>query len=264
MRIAAITLCVFLLLAVLSNCGRGTLKRKAVFIFCDVTNSLNKTESETVASMASGVLNTLQPGTEYRIYPILAETERLVPINDKESTIQPKSDNESLQSVLEKRRQEDMAKKLTNLYQVTNTNKNDNRTCILNAISFAGQQFNDFPKDKYDRELIIISDMLEECDNTPLKRQIDIRKGDITEELKQANNFPQGTDLSDVSISIITPATEETYVKYQPGSRPPMDSLKEFWRLIFNGCNVSPEAQKNTEKYFWSNGILPRRFSVKK
>jgi hypothetical protein len=261
MRITVGLFLILTFLVSLRDCD-GDPRRKIVFIFCDVTNSLDKSESEKVASMAAGILNSLPAGTEYRLYPILVETDRLTPINDKESLIRPKESDPNLQGGLEKRRQEELTEKLRNLYQITNKNRFDNRTCILNALSFAGNQLNDFPKDKYDRELVIISDMFEECNDTPLKRKIDIRKPDINEELKLAESSPQMADLSSVVVTIITPATEDTYMNYEPGTKPPMSSLKDFWGKIFTHCNVPPEAQKDPEKYFWSNGILPRRFLV--
>jgi hypothetical protein len=259
MRVLFILVCVCALLLAPVGCDREVRKRVA-FIFCDVTNSLNKSESETVASITARVLNSLPPGTEYRIFPIQAATTRLAAINEDERVIPPKEEDEILQAERGKKRQEALAVKLANLYRVTNTSRNDNRTCILNAIAFAGHQFRDFAADKFDHELIIVSDMLEECDDTPLRQQVDIRKGDITKEIELAGTFPEDFDLSHATINIITPATEETYVKYEAGTRPPMSQLREFWGIVFSRCHVSPEFQKRPEKYFWSNGILPRRF----
>lgn len=253
-------------LTLASSCRPEARKQRIVFLFCDVTNSLNPSESVTVAAMAARVLNSLPPGTAYRIFPIQAATERLTPLNESESVIRPKEEDENLQAAIEQRRQEELAGKLSALYQRTNRNQNDNRTCILNALGFAANQLKDYPVEKnYERDLVIISDMLEECNDTPFGRTVDIRKLDITAELNLAKSFPEGVDFSGVTINVITPATEESYVRYEPGTRPPMAALREFWGTIFSRCNVSPEHQQSPEKYFWSNGLLPRRFdSVKK
>jgi hypothetical protein len=235
-----------------------------VFIFCDVTNSLNKSESEMVATMASKVLATFPTGTEYRIYPILAQTYQLAPINDNEQVLPPRDENPKIQDINQKKRQEEITSKLANLYNVTNAGRYDNRTCILNAIDFASNQLKDFGPDDYDRELIFISDMLEECDVTPLQHRINLRKGDISEEIKLASNFPKGADLSHMRITIITPTTEDTYLKYQPGLRPPMSSLQEFWYNIFKQCNIPPEAFPVSDYFYWSNGVIPNRLTKKK
>jgi hypothetical protein len=137
--------------------------------------------------------------------------------------------------------------------------RDDNRTCILNALNFAANQFKQqFPADEYDRELIIISDMLEECSDSPFGRLVNIRKPDITQELKLADEFPEGNDLSSVKITIITPVTLETYVRHAPGKEPPMAELQKFWGAIFNRCKVTPEAQQKADLYGWSNGEVPR------
>lgn len=261
--VSAILCCLFLMTAV--SCPPRKAKGRAVFIFCDVTVSLNGTERTQVAWMAADILNHLPGGTVYRVYPLQAETAALAPINVNELKIPPKQKGTSLQAALEKRRQEwlvgELAKysKETNGPQGGSERRDDNRTCILNALDFAANQFKqEFPADEYDRELIIISDMLEECTDSPFGRPVNIKKPDITQELKLANEFPEGNDLSSVKITIITPVTLETYVRHAPGKEPPMAELQKFWAVIFNRCKVTPEAQQNTDLYGWSNGEVPR------
>lgn len=253
MRLLLVLCCCLLL----STCEVEQQKKRVVFIFCDVTNSLDKSESEMVARMASDLLSNFPAGTEYRVYPILAQTYQPAPINDTEQILPPRNDNPKIQEVNESERREKITSQLTNLYNVTNAGRYDNRTCILNAVNFAANQLKDFSPEHYDRELIFISDMIEECDVTPLQRRINIRKGDISEEVKLASNFPKGTDLARVRITIITPTTEDTYLKYQPGTRPPMMALQEFWYNIFKQCSIPPNAFPVSEQFFWSNGAIP-------
>lgn len=66
------------------------------------------------------------------------------------------------------------------LYEDTNKSNYVNRTCILNASGFAGNQFGDFPEEQSDHQIIIISDVLEECDETPLRRKINISAAGIS------------------------------------------------------------------------------------
>lgn len=263
MRSATKGICILAMVALISasSCGPDS-KKTVVFIFCDVTHSLNKSESDQVAAMAVRIVNSLPPGTEYKMYPILAETNHLAPINkDNEWVIRQKEKNAGLQEVRDKRRGEEITQELAKLYKETNASpgrrRDDRRTCILNAINFAGSQFKLFPADKYDRELILISDMLEECNDTPLSRPIDIHKHDITQEIQLAKGFPEGTDLSGVKVNIITPVTEDTYIREDDGMRPPPNALKEFWNTIFSRCNVTTEAQNNAAMYLWSDGDLP-------
>ena len=271
MRRATVALCALLLMTVSACITRPPQnntpppppqKERMVFIFCDVTISLKETERAEVARMAAEILNHLPPGTSYRVYPIQAETSALAQINQKELVIPPRNKDERLQTLLEKRRQQGLADDLANISKETNApqdgneRRDDNRTCILNALNFAGNQFKQFPAEKYDRELIIISDMLEECTDPPLKQPINIKKPNITPELKLAGEFPEVNDFSTVKISIIVPVTLETYKKYAPGRMPSIDDLKEFWKIIFSRCKVPPDAE-NKGTYSWSNGSVP-------
>lgn len=133
-----------------------------VFIFFDVTTSLDGTERAEVARMAADILDHLPPGTSYRVYPIQAETAALAQINRKELVIPPRDKDERLQTLLDRRRQQGLVNELskvskeTNAPQDGNERRDDNRTCILNALNFAENQFKQFPAERYDRELVII------------------------------------------------------------------------------------------------------------
>src|SRR2546421_8385382 len=149
MRRATKIICILIMLISTSACPPLS-RKKVVFIFCDVTNSLNKTESDQAALMTVRIVNGLHAGTEYKIYPILAETDRLAPINnDNESVIRQKDKNSSLQEGLDKRQGDEITQELAKLYKDTNTStgrhRDDRRTCILNALNFAADPAKEFP-----------------------------------------------------------------------------------------------------------------------
>jgi hypothetical protein len=246
-----------LTLALLTSCPPPP-KTRVIFIFCDVTNSLVEQESAKVATHAADVLDGLPPGSLYRLYPIQAETGQLAPL--EQGKIE-REDNPNVEKGRKRSRRQRLSESLAQLYKVTNVNRYDNRTCILNTLGFASNQLRDFPADKYQRELVFISDMLEECDATPLRQSVDIRKADIGREVKLAGDFPQGIDFSGVIINIITPTTIETYRNYDPKTRPQMDALQEFWFTVFKRCNVAAESIQNPERFYWSNGVLPNRYT---
>ncbi|HJQ31435.1 MAG TPA: hypothetical protein VJ866_04635 [Pyrinomonadaceae bacterium] len=261
MRTATVALCALLLLG-FTACPPQ--RERVVFIFCDVTTSLEGAERAEVARMAADIVNHLPPGTSYRVYPIQAETAALTHIN-KELVIPKREKDEGLQESLDEGRQQELVDELANVSKETNARqdgnerRDDNRTCILNALNFAGNQLKQFPAERYDREIVIISDMLEECTQTPLKRPVNIKKPNITQELNLAGDFPEGNDFSHVRISIIVPVTPETYVRYAPGKKPPMGDLQAFWKGVFGRCKVPPEAENNG-MYSWSNGSVPAYF----
>ena len=255
------TCAVALLLLSLTAC-QPTPRTRIIFLFCDVTNSLQPEESNKVAMHAADVLDGLTPGTLYRVYPIQAETGQLAPL--AEGKIERGRDNPNLEKALRASRREQLSKKLAELYRASSQlNRYDNRTCILNTLGFASNQLRDFPGERYEREMVFISDMLEECDATPLRQTVDIRKGDISKEVKLAGDFPQGIDFSQVVVNVITPTTIETYLKYDAKTRPQMDTLQDFWFTVFKRCNVAAGDLQNPERFFWSNGVLPNRYTQK-
>jgi hypothetical protein len=239
-------------------------KTKVAILFCDVTNSLLKDENKEVGLIATAVLNNLPVGTKYVIYPIQMETQRLNPIKEGR-VLEPDSDPDVQKAFLERTNKE-VIEQIDELYRTTNTPrpanapKLDNRTCILNSLNFAENYFRQYDLKTHETELIFISDMIEECDSTPLQARIELDKQDISKEIGLAEKFPPGLNLSHTRITIIIPSTKETYSNAQPGRRPSIEQLKAFWYRIFKNCGLQDSALQNQAQYYWHIGGVPERF----
>lgn len=112
----------------------------------------------------------------------------------------------------------------------------------------------------YDFEIYFISDMVENCNETPLG-PIKMNDSDSLVLLQLlAKQFPHGPDLSGVRITIIIPSTFDSSDKIRIGA----DYLKNFWKTIFTRCGMK-------EEWFWdhihidwiASGELPDRLDPK-
>jgi hypothetical protein len=251
-----------------SGCGGETVtpdKTDVVLIFADVTNSLVSEENKEVSRLAARVLDSLTGGTQYAIYPILRETQR--PSLIKKGEIYLDADAE-VNRAAKKARQKELADIIENLYTTTNNFPNstssngkedENRTCILNTLGFAENYFSQYKdSSKYDLQLIFISDMIEECNSTPLNRRIKMDKENISEEIDLAQKCDISLNLSNVNITIIIPSTPNT-AKVSAGRRPSREHLMQFWSNIFRHCQFTEEMLKNSDRFYFSVG-LPDRF----
>jgi hypothetical protein len=234
-------------------------KTKVVIIFCDVTNSLIPKENEKVAQLANSVIDSLPVGTQYVVYPILLETQLAYPIVEAEVTW-PDGDI-AVERANKKKRNEGLASDIKKLYETTNSKRGtDNRSCILNTLPVAQSYFMQYPEEvKFDYELVFISDMIEECDATPLRHTVNLDKSDISKEIALAENFPPGIDLSRVHIDVIFPSTAETMGNRHKAN---VEDLQRFWFAVFKKAGLKDETYRSSRQLYWTPGRLPAHFTA--
>ncbi|MBN1347927.1 hypothetical protein JXJ21_00825 [candidate division KSB1 bacterium] len=247
----------FLFCNITSNTSYKMGKIKVVLIFCDVTNSLVPVECKEVANIAATILDYLPVRTKYALYPIQIETQRLTPIIKAEVPLLHSDTERQTYEAVKLERRREISSKIDTLYKITNSISEDNRTCILNTLKFAENYFSQFDTSRHDLELIYISDMIEECNNNPLKTQVEMDKHDISNEIDLANNFPLHLALSHTRISIIIPTTKETYQVSQQ-CRPNLDDVEKFWKIILKFCGFKDEQFKSRERFYFGSEFPER------
>lgn len=251
-----------------SACENGSLvqprRTTVALIFSDVTSSLVQQESKRVAALTADVLDALPPGTNYAVYPIQMETQRLAPI--REGTVTA-GRGTTADLAIKQQRREELDQAITELYEQTRKVRDhgslegrpDNHSCILNSLTFAEQQFRQFAdRDRYDLELIFISDMIEECNRTPMRRPITLAKKDISKEIKLAETVDLSLNLSAARVTMIIPSTMETYRQSQ-AQRPDLRELQAFWKQVMKHCGFDDESLLDDKRFYFSSG-LPQRF----
>jgi hypothetical protein len=259
---------VLLLLSTLSACGGSAQQTqsdsnkkqtKVVLIWCDVTSSLRDLESEEVANLASSVLDHLPEDARYVVYPIQNETGRPVHIIKKGPSLDATSVSEAeTEDTLNVDRATYIKKEISRLYQENKKkHPHDRRTCILNTLEVSAKYFSQFD-DKYDPELVFISDMLEDCQYTPLHRNVQLDQQPFSETIKMIDSFASPPDLSRPRITIIVPTAKDT-ATVPSGQRPAPLDVERFWTTVFARCNFSKDLLANKDRYFWSPEGVPER-----
>jgi hypothetical protein len=237
-----------------------------VLLLIDPTSSLTEQENTRVTALTLAMFKDLPAGSKYGIYPIQIAADRVPPlIPDDMVPTAHRTD-------LDKREYEEKKEVLANivktkvkeLYKSENRVADDRQSCIINMLGFAERQLKQMSRiggldpNQATYRLVIISDMVEECRDSPLG-QIRLNKKDIDEEIKLADNYTQLTsppDLSNVDITVIFPLTDESPLDL---SRRPADrDLRAFWEKIFRHVQKN---RKNPEHLEWiSTGQLPNWF----
>src|SRR5258708_7390774 len=165
---------------VFKACGDGpgpdVPKPRVALIFSDVTSSLLESEKEQVSSVTANVIDTFLPGTEYYVFPIQMEPQRLQPLDHDTIVVDAAP---GINQAVRTQRRDKLKKEIDTLYalikpakaQPTRYGRPDNHSCILYTLDFADKFFRQFNPALNDLELIYVSDMVEECNTTPMHQR---------------------------------------------------------------------------------------------
>lgn len=262
--------------------GRTAQKTMVALIFCDVTNSLTEGENQRVSGLAANIVDALPEGAIYKLYPVQIQTQVLaqIKIDLNENDLEDKEDytvpapaddveakqNEALWQQQRKKRREQIHKRVDELYDLHNKGQ-DNRTCLLNAVGFASNYINtDFgDAERFDVRVFFISDMIEECNNTPLPGgAVEMDKGDISREIERASSLQDANaqpdhasppnpkfkcNLTASTFYCVFPTAADT-PQVSNRRRPNRDDVKRFWGEILKSCGLKDD-QPGRGRVIW-------------
>ena len=177
-------------------------------IFCDVTNTSRQRRTRRPGPPTADIVDNLPPGATFKLYPIQQQTQLPAPISldsngngreDEEDYRIPKPVNsveaKEIEKTYEKTKQvrrQKIQDAVNSLYNQLNKGQ-DNRSCIINVLGFASNKFQteySGDADRYELRLYLVSDMIEECNVTPLANKVvEMDKPDIDAEIKRAEEF---------------------------------------------------------------------------
>ena len=230
-------------------------KERVVLIFSDVTSSLLKSESEQVANLTCEIVDALPPGTQYYVYPIQVEAQKLQPMYEGTVMAQDRATTKAVSDARKKKISEEISK-LYDLIRATKRSdaygKPDNHTCILYTLKFAQTVFKQFDEKNTDFDLIYVSDMIEQCNITPMGQPISLGQANISEPIKLAKETKLDLDLSHARVSMIIPATDATYTA---SGRPNPSDVQAFWEAILLHCGFDEDSLKDSHKFYFSSGL---------
>lgn len=238
-------------LAVLGACGgdptyasrpAGTPVAPPTFIvFADVTLSLTQEERDSVQSRLNLVVKLLPAESTLYVFPILEDVERSPALFHGElPKVQSTRDSVDL-SQRKAKWQKDIAAKLGQI--TAGPAEGRRRTCISGALRKAEVIARDVSSHA-PTEIVIISDMLEDCPQSLLGGSLSLERTSIARELQTARTLPRNLlDLHGAAVTALLPTLP---VGKQNTQRPPVHELTAFWREVLDRCGDNKTAFRLT------------------
>lgn len=230
-------------------------------IFCDLSTSIDSSAILKVSRDVSKLMLSFPYETKLYVLPI-TESPFVKPIID--FTYPGKATRPSeieKNKVLVRRTAQYTSQKIKDIYRKEFSGPNAQNkplSCILRSLETAYSYFSQFrsiPGRKFEFELIYLSDMIEECKNSPVG-PVFLTKAGYNTASQNLQNYRPGFDLSYVRVSIIVSVDaydeDSQYISYE--------RLKEVWQNIFLRIGFSNE--RFLEIGFLST--IPPRFEYSK
>jgi len=199
-------------------------------IFADVTQSLNAEEQASVIRDVKLVIDLVPPKSRLYVFPLMEDVQRagalfMGEIGEVQSTSDAVAADQ--QHALWR---STVASKLSAMFNGPVTGRK--LTCVSGALQKADEVLADAGTDA---EIIIVSDMLEDCKESILGGVLQLEKTSIVSEIHRAQSLPHAPllHLNGASVTAILP-TVPTAKQNVP--RPPVSSLKVFWRAVLDRC----------------------------
>ena len=199
-------------------------------IFADVTRSLSGEEQSSVVRNVQRVIDIVPPESRVYVFPVLEDVQRAGALFEGEmAAVQSTSDAVAADQQRALWRNT-IAQKLTAMFNGPATGRK--LTCISGALQKADEVLADATKEA---EVIIVSDMLEDCKESVLGGVLKLEKTSIVDEIRRAKSLPPAPllNLNGASVTAILPTVPTST---QTVARPPVSSLKTFWRAILDRC----------------------------
>ncbi len=211
-------------------------------VFVDVSGSIDQKEFEAHLKRVPAVINQLPPDSDVQVYPIRADMElpeRLFHVEGLGKQVEGKQANELL----------------TALRVAYGTRgKGEPQSCILGALAYAASRVKEqLGMERSQRatliHVVIMSDMIEDCSESPLGRGIVLAKKELmVKELHQADYFEKNSEYQFGRAYITVILAPRLASPVTGGQRPRVEELKQFWGKFFtlaatvqNGVRWFPE-----------------------
>lgn len=155
-----------------------TIKPSLILVFCDVSNSVDSSSIKNVISKAKMIISALSDGSKIVIYPIDDNDypEKILELSspknkedDNFTGILKEQVDKDKKTQLEKLLNEkavELETKINSRYEeILNDKSSKHRSCIFNTFSKINEFFKNEDSEKYNFEVIYLSDMIEQCNS---------------------------------------------------------------------------------------------------
>jgi len=202
-------------------------------VFADVTRSLTPQEQASVIANVQTIIGLLPTGAHLYVFPLLEDVQRAGAVfNDQLPQIQTTSDAVAVDMARAKWSR-DVADKLRTL--LAGPADGRNHTCVSGAFRKAEE----ITEPGTAAEIVVVSDMLEDCGDSLLHKPVKLQKTSIEREIAAARALPPVSllQLNGASVTAILPTVPTSG---QRVARPPVHELKTFWRAVLDRCGDNP------------------------
>lgn len=199
-------------------------------VFADVTLSLTPEERATVAEGVASVVEVLPPRSKLYVFPLLEDVPRARALFEG---VLPEVERNADRFRNDQLRQQWLQEISTKLNAMAAGSKLGRaHTCISGALRKAAEVLKGTDR----AEIILVSDMLEDCPDSLLGGPLSLEQTKITAELGRARHLKDGPPILDLHRASVTALL--TTVPFAPPTvkRPPLHDVEEFWRLVLDGC----------------------------
>ena len=238
---------------------------RVVVIFADVTSSLTVDQNKRVAKLTKDVIVHLRPLTDYRVYLIQADPDE-EPIDQGtiRSATGPRDEKKRAEELC--RRADADVDKIERRYCEINVGRGesicreknvlprpqpDHRSCILEVVEHVARSFLR-EEEHHPIDLVFISDMVEDCDDTPLRgASIRLIKDDLSADISNIDRFRKLEPItSQVRVTIVRPHVRKGLIESSARKL----NLETYWKAAFVRFGVDINAWWRFES------DLPKRF----
>lgn len=234
-----------------------SIKSKVIaVIFCDLSTSIDTSSIQEVAKTAGRLFLKFPPGSKMYYYPI-DESPFIKPIIIYEKPKRPRTTSEKERYMItERRKAREIYNRIVKLYyEVYYSPEARNRpiSCMIRTLNTAHSIFSQHysVNKNVTFELVYLSDMIEECQNSPIG-PIYMHKKNYSIIKKRLSSYRPNFNLSFANISIIRSfekyATLTSYVS--------SEKLEELWKIIFMKVGFT-RSQADSIEFF---PTIPPRF----
>lgn len=222
------------------NRNADAAKASLFIVFVDVTSSLDGDELQSVGDHASQMVATVAEGSRILVIPILRDVERAKPLLDETFGVSTTSREMADFQARRRTRAEQLRRDVAALVPAVNADNDRARSCISGALRRAAEVIAG-SGGKSRVEIVLISDMVEECDNSIEGHPVSLAKAHIIEDIDRAKHLPRAKliDLRGSAVTAVIPTARNPRAALHT-LRPPVNELAAYWREILDRCGDAP------------------------
>ncbi len=224
---------------------------RTTLLFVDVTSSLTQLQIDQVIQTAGTIIDSVHDGSDLLVYAIQADAEappfrehrfrspqsrtEMHQVDSERASLKKTVSNDIMDLYCSINWNDERTKKACRDRQVLPHPQDDLRSCILGILPHIARKIADLDRNgKGPARIVIVSDMIEECERNPLHQMIKLTHPNLSSDMANIPRFQNLPDLAGSQIVVIVPQTMAA-----PDPRlPAFNDLRAYWGSVLSTCNV--------------------------